>query len=128
MIASEKIIAACKTVKAGLGEDLCSYGWLQQIVKEFAPRGVDAEEFVRAVIVELLISGVEIGKAVKSFKDGKEHVAFVAWQGTVEERVERALSLVDSHSESDRGWAFCLCLPENVDEYESNLTDQREIE
>ena len=119
MIASEKIYAACKTVKAGLEGDLCSYGWLQQIVKEFMPGGVDAPEFIRAVVVELLTSGVEVGKAVKVSKNGMAHVAFVAWKGTVEERVGRALTSVDSHSESDHDWAFCLCLPENVDEYET---------
>jgi len=120
MTAPEKINAACKTIKDGLEEDLCSYGWLRQTVKECCLSDVADPESVQAVMVELLASGVEVGKAVKAFKDSVEHVAFVAWKGTVEERVGRALTSVDSHTESDRDWAFCLCLPENVDEYESN--------
>jgi len=47
-----------------------------------------------------------------------DYVEFVAWNGSVEERVNRAVKAVAAASGPDKEFADWLCLRENVDRFE----------
>jgi hypothetical protein len=67
-------------------------------------------------LTELLSSGsVDVGEAKLS---SPEYVEFMAWKGTVEERVERASAAIDAAHGPDKEFAYWLCLRRNVDRFE----------
>jgi hypothetical protein len=116
----ELITSASQEVRTALKSDLCSYSWLRHILKEFLSVGIDVMALERQVISNLLISGIEIGQTFLTERNGKARLGFRAWKGTVNERIERAYTLLSSYPhENDRDWAFWFCLPQNVDEYET---------
>lgn len=97
-----------------LKEDLIYHGWLEQCVKQRVGKGTPVSLYVRKVLQELLKSGeVEIGVTELS----PDHLKFVPWKGTVEERVSRALEEVDRWSDDVKPYAYRLCLRKNIDRY-----------
>jgi len=113
---TEAIAAASKEIKLELDIDLVSNGWLLQTAKDFLPKGIELPVFMEKVIIELIAAGIEIGETYNI--DGK-YVKFIAWRGDVGQRVTRARRVVTSTQERDRDFAFWMCLPANVDEYEA---------
>jgi len=98
-----------------LAEDIVSHGiiaqCLSQSTSDDAPHAT-----VRSVLEELLESGnVEIGTAKLARPD---YVEFLAWTGSVADRVHRAIEAVQVASESDKEFAYWLCLREHVDCFE----------
>jgi hypothetical protein len=93
-----------------LGEDMVSHGWLVQSVEQ-----VDAQLDWKSVLAELLSEDVEVGDARVASPD---YVEFIAWKGTIDERVSRAIGRVNSLSGHDREFAYWLALRQNVDRFE----------
>ena len=69
------------------------------------------------VLSELLATGnVEIGQTHQAKPD---YLEFVAWNGSIEERISRAVEAVDAVESRDADFAYWLCLRENVDRFET---------
>ena len=99
-----------------LNDDIIYHGWLVQCVEQ----NIDADEKSllgwKEVLKQLLMLGkVEIGEAKIASPD---YVEFIAWKGTVEERIARAVEEVDAANAYDRPFAYWICLRENVDRFE----------
>lgn len=92
-----------------LGEDMMSHGFLvQQVTNSRLP----------ILLAELLSTNdVEVGKTELSKPD---YVSFIAWKGTVAERVQRALAAVAQASDQDKEFAYWLALRKNVDRFEEH--------
>jgi hypothetical protein len=101
-----------------LNDDLVSHGFLAQYLA-CSDRFVSSSDTgLRNLLAELLSSGkVEIGEARQSTPG---YVEFIAWKGTVAERVNRAQDSVDSAEGGDKEFAYWLCLRENVDRFEGD--------
>ncbi len=101
-----------------LNDDIVSHGFFAQCL---APdpaerRGIVFDLKMRDQLAELLSSGkVEIGETKVPRPD---YVEFVAWRGTIDARVARAMNAVDTASGPDKEFAYWLCLRENVDRFE----------
>lgn len=94
--------------------DMMGHGFFVQCVTD----GVEIEFEPRAetVLTELLSSGmVEIGEE-KELRAGVNE--FVAWRGTVPERIERAKNAVRDALGQDKQFAYWLCRRDTVDRYE----------
>lgn len=113
---TEQEVLICRKIKDALQMDLVSVGELRQIVLDTAGREGDVAGFVRKIVRQLLTGNVEIGEAC-NVEGG--YVKFVAWRGSVGERCERARLVMRTCQEDDQGFAFWLCLRDNVDEYEA---------
>jgi hypothetical protein len=95
--------------------DMVEHGFFVQCVAD-GGGSFTIESRVEALLVELLSSGkVEIGEE-KELSPGASE--FVAWRGTVAERVRRAGIAVSNAVGHDKQFAYWLCLRENVDRYE----------
>jgi hypothetical protein len=107
-------------LKEGL-DDLIYHGWLEQAVRLRVGKEAPVSLYVKTVLEEMLKSGeVEIGTEIRG---DHGHVKYIAWSGTVEERVARALEQVERWSgpEFHPAWKSCaywLCLRKNIDGYE----------
>jgi hypothetical protein len=98
-----------------LRDDMVSHGFFAQCIAD-GGGSFTLEPRVEALLAELLSSGkVEIGTARLA---GPDYVEFVAWTGTVPERISRAMSAVSNAVGHDKEFAYWLCLRENVDRYE----------
>lgn len=99
-----------------LNDDMVSHGWLIQIIEEdencHSPR-----PDLQIVLAEVLAKGVEIGVARSASPD---HVEFIAWKGTIAERIARAVDQVKNCSGPDKDFAYWLCLRRNVDRFEDD--------
>jgi|HubBroStandDraft_1064217.scaffolds.fasta_scaffold833707_1 hypothetical protein len=93
-----------------LGEDMVSHGWLVQSVEQ-----EDAQLDWKTVLAELLSEDVEVGDTRVASPD---YVEFIAWKGTIEERVSKAIGRLNSLSGHDREFAYWLALRKNVDRFE----------
>jgi hypothetical protein len=99
-----------------LSEDMVSHGLLSQCVEPTEGDDTPSSLRVRNLLAELLSSGkVEVGEAKLASPD---YVEFIAWKGTVEDRVRRALESVENMRGHDKEFAYWLCLRENVDRFE----------
>jgi hypothetical protein len=99
-----------------LRDDMVSHGFFARCIAD-GGGSFSLESRVGALLAELLSSGrVEIGMAKPS---GPDYVEFVAWTGSVPERISRAMSAVSDAVGHDREFAYWLCLRENVDRCES---------
>jgi hypothetical protein len=99
-----------------LNEDMLSHGLLSQCVEQAEEDDTPSHLRVRDVLAELLSSGeVEVGEAKLASPD---YVEFIAWKGTVESRVRRAMESANSMSGHDKEFAYWLCLRKNVDRFE----------
>ena len=98
-----------------LNDDIVSHGLLAQSVAAMDSQSTPQPLALSDVLEELLSSGeVEIGDA----KLTAEYVEFIAWKGTVKERVLRAINAVDRVNEPDKEFAYWLCLRQNIDRFE----------
>lgn len=101
-----------------LEDDLVSHGWLAQCVRQGKCDDGGQQFGWKDMLEELLQSGqVEIGTARIASAD---YVEFIAWNGTVDERVARAAEQVDAVPRSDREFAYWLCLHSNTDGFETD--------
>jgi hypothetical protein len=99
-----------------LHSDLVQHSWVTQVVKNCG-EGDDGTD-VRSVLQELLTSRhVEIGMATSQ---GAAYVEFMAWQGTVNERIDRAIEAAAVAAGADKEFAYWLCLTQNVDRWEKD--------
>lgn len=99
-----------------LADDMVNHGWLVQYLKQSESGSTPLDERIKLTLTALLASGkVEIGVPEQATPD---YLEFVAWNGTVEERVSRALAAVDAANGHDKLFAFWLCLRQNVDRFE----------
>jgi hypothetical protein len=98
--------------------DMVSHGWLLQGVKLENSGHEPSDSQVTAVLKHLLMSeNVEIGEAKHVRPD---YVEFIAWRGTIEERLLRAKESVERASGPDKEFAYWLCLRKNVDRFEES--------
>ena len=93
-----------------LQHDLVSCGWMLQTLS-----AGDSIQAVRESLSVILTDSIVIGDAIDTKKG---HVKFVAWTGTREEQIERAIRRYASSAHPNNDYAFWLCLKQNVDEYE----------
>jgi hypothetical protein len=108
-------MTTAEDILESLHEDMASHGWLVQCIKNGGGT-FDLGSRVTELLAELLSSGkVEIGVLVMPRSGETE---FIAWRGTVDERIRRALSAVDAVFGHDKDFAYWLCLREKVDRYE----------
>ncbi len=96
--------------------DLISHGWLAQAIRLDGETSHPPQARITNVLSELLATGqVEIGLTHQTKPD---YLEFVAWNGTTEEKVDRAMKAVASANGPDKEFAYWLCLRENVDRFE----------
>jgi hypothetical protein len=99
-----------------LNDDIISHGWLVQCIEQNIDTDEESPLGWKEVLKQLLMLGeVEIGEAKIASPD---YVEFIAWKGTVEERIARAIKEVDTASDFDRSFADWICLRENIDRFE----------
>lgn len=97
------------------GPDMVDRGFLIQCIAE---RGGSQplKSRVETVLADLISSGnVEIGVTTELRPGVSE---FVAWRGTVQERIRRAQDATSAAVGHDQDFAYWLCLRDNVDRYE----------
>lgn len=111
---STDLVKIVEDVKSALETDIVSRGELGQIIADGYSGRMEPRKCMEEIIAYLLEENVQIGYAIAVEK----YVKFVAWRGGVDERVERAFREGDTYSETDRAFAFWLCAPSNVDEFE----------
>ena len=100
-----------------LKDDMVRHGLLEKNVEQNDLTNTETQLRVRDLLAELLATAkVEIGIAKLARPD---YVEFVAWNGSVEERVQRAQDAVCAASRPDKEFAYWLCLRENVDRFEN---------
>ena len=100
-----------------LNDDIVSRGLVAQSVEETEHDLLSRSEKEGKVLKELLASDkVEIGAPVRLRPD---YLEFVAWRGTVDDRILRAMSAVANTVGHDKEFAYWLCLRKNVDRYET---------
>jgi len=105
-----------------LKDDMVSHGFLTQYLSTCGEGVPMSSTGVANVLSELLSSEmVEIGEAKLSTSD---YVEFIAWRGTVAERVDRALKVVASAADMDKEFAYWLALRENIDRFEAMHPDR----
>ena len=92
-----------------LNDDLVSHGLFVQQLEDNK-----YGEWTTA-LAELLARDIEIGDAKST---GRDYVEFIAWNGPIAARVERAQERVANSLDSEREFAYWLCLRGNVDRYE----------
>ena len=99
-----------------LNEDMVSHGLLAQCVEQSDGCDIPLASRLKSTLVDLLSSGkIEVGCTHLATPD---YVEFVAWQGSVDERVLRAIEAVRATSDADKEFAYWLCLREKVDRFE----------
>lgn len=97
------------------GPDMLDYGFFAQCVAD-GGGSFALETRVETLLADLLSTGkVEIGEA-KELSPGASE--FVAWSGTIQDRIRRARDAVNNAVGYDKDFAYWLCLRENVDRYE----------
>lgn len=100
-----------------LNDDMVSHGLLAQCVEQIDDCDVPLETRLKSTLADLLSSGkVEIGSAHLARPD---YVEFVAWQGSIDERMLRAIEAIRVTSDADKEFAYWLCLREKVDRFET---------
>ncbi len=101
-----------------MSNDILIHGLLNDYVNSNAGNK-DWESNIKNILDLLLNSGkVQIG-SVSCVTSGC--VEFVAWNGTTESRVNRAMIAIRDSREQDREFAYWLCLSGNVDRFEEDL-------
>ncbi|WP_145258187.1 hypothetical protein [Planctomycetes bacterium Pan216] len=101
-----------------LNDDMVSHGLVVQCLQKSATASDQLHGQIRNMLTNLLSSGsVDVGEAKLS---SPEHVEFIAWNGSVEGRVERALAAIDTAAGPDKEFAYWLCLRQNIDRVEDD--------
>ena len=99
-----------------LNHDMVSHGWLVQCVKQDKTGNEPLHLRVTGILEELLMSEkVEIGETRLSSSD---YVEFIAWKGSISQRISRANEAVERTSGPDKEFAYWLCLRKNADRFE----------
>lgn len=76
------------------------------------------DEQIRNALREMLESGkIEIGNTAL---DSRGYLVFVAWKGTVDERVDRAMGLLKEYADEEHSFVYWLCPRERVSRYENS--------
>ena len=103
-------------VLALLSHDAVSHGWIAQTVAEGTNLDVPLREQITTLLTTLLDSGlVDVGTLREASHDRLE---FVAWSGSTQARVSKALDNADQACDADKEFAYWLCLRQNVDRFE----------
>ncbi|MEM7625865.1 MAG: hypothetical protein AAF333_09565 [Planctomycetota bacterium] len=89
-----------------LETDIISYGELKEIIATHSNK--ELLDFVGFALQH----DIEIGTAVDS---NGSYVKFIAWSGSINSRIERALLTIEESQEFDKDFSFWLCLRKNVD-------------
>jgi hypothetical protein len=97
-------------IREWLKNDMVSHGWILQCLKD-----QKSLSKLRDVLTELLPGEVEIGDAKIA---SPNHVEFIAWKGSIDERLVRAIATVNRLKGHDQEFAYWLALRENVDRFE----------
>lgn len=97
-----------------LADDMVSHGWLVQCVEQENQSRLEW----KSVLAELLARDVEIGDTRQA---SPEYLEFIAWTGTIAERVFRAEDCVNSSMPQDQEFAYWLALRKNVDRFEGTV-------
>ena len=101
-----------------LEDDMVSHGFLVQYLNRADTSRKAYESRLPETLKTLLgARSVEIGVAKVTTTD---YVEFVAWKGTTDERVDRAIEAVAESNGPDKEFAYWLCLRENVDRFEAD--------
>ena len=109
-----RMTSAAREILDQLNDDLVDYGFFVQSLND-ETKATGTQFNWPDVLRELLLGDVEIGDT-----DGSPtYVAFLAWRGSVDARVARAMKCVADADPFDRPFAFWLCLRKNIDRYES---------
>jgi len=100
-----------------LKDDLIYHAWIMQGIKhEYGGDDMSLRLRLIELLKELLSSGkVEIGETRLG---PRRNVEFIAWKGTIEDRISRAMMAVDQASGFDKDFAYWICLNKNIDRYE----------
>ena len=99
-----------------LNDDMLSHGLFAECVGGTQCTHPTTPERLEIVLTQLLESGdVEVGSTRLSTPD---YVEFIAWIGSVNARVERAMDAVRSAVGHDKEFAYWLCKRNNVDYFE----------
>lgn len=101
-----------------LNDDMVSHGLLAQCVDQDKSVGRDGRKLEWREVIEELLSEKKVEIGVAKIASSLDHVEFIAWKGTIGERIARAVESVESIAGPDREFAYWLCLPENVDRFE----------
>jgi hypothetical protein len=98
-------------------DDMISHGLVTQFLKQIDTSANPSEKRVKDALKEILATGkIEMGTTKMTTSD---YVEFVAWNGTIEERINRAIEAVATVNGPDKEFAYWLCLRENVDCFEN---------
>ncbi len=104
-------------VREMLQDDMLNHADLVHYVRYRCGDDVDTVREVASVLEHVLQTGeIEIGNA--RLIPTRDYVEFVAWRGTVQDRVKRALEAVEAADEMDKHFAYWLTFRRNVDRYE----------
>ncbi len=77
------------------------------------------DEQIRNALREIVESGkIEIGNTAL---DSRGYGTFIAWRGSVEERVDRAMNLLKAYADEEHSFVYWLCLRERVNRYENSI-------
>jgi hypothetical protein len=110
------VITVSNYILGLLNEDMVSHGLLVQCVEEYTRGDGGLLRDWKDVLGQLLLSGnVEIGDTQRT---SLGYVEFIAWRGTVGERIARAIECADSATGPNHEFAYWICLQENVDRFE----------
>lgn len=118
--------------------DFCYHAEVDAILREIkwkqlekeAPQGISlneitplspmirpTEEELRNALRELLESRkIEIGE---TSLDTPDYLSFIAWSGTVDQKIDRAIKAVHGSNETDRPFVYWLSARDRVDRYET---------
>jgi hypothetical protein len=87
-----------------------------QTIHEAKPNVYSWSTIERDVLRELLNSGeVEVGQTEWA---NSTYIEFIAWKGSVDDRIDRAMEAAASADDRDKGYAYWLCLRRNADRFE----------
>ncbi len=114
-IPRDKMDCIIKSVIEDLHIDLVYHEWFVQTVASCNEERRPSQAEIAEILRELLQTGeVEIGRTERK----PDYLEFIAWRGTVDERVKRAMTNIDSTRGLERAFCYWLCLRKNIDRYE----------
>jgi hypothetical protein len=103
-------------VREMLNDDILSRGLFVQTIHGAEPDVYSWSTMEREVLRDLLSSGeIEVGQTASP---NRNYVEFIAWRGTVDERIDRAIDASASANAHDKEFAYWLCLRRNIDRFE----------
>lgn len=113
--------ALIEELKEGI-DDLIYNSWIEQAVRLRVSNEAQISLYLMNVLEEMLKSReVEIGGEVRRERDG---VKYIAWEGTVEQRIARAFQETERARQVNPNWGLCaywLRLREKIDGYEGSV-------